>query len=162
MKNFTFAFLAILSTALAAEPQRKRTQPIHFTSQQVQQNDRILLGSEEPYDRFLGMASMSYPDASMSMIETPAPTRSPLAEGETFAPTVSPTPEPTRSPLAEGETFAPTVSPTPEPTRSPLAEGETFAPTASPTATEMIDESGASVKSVAVSVALAAGAFMLI
>jgi len=153
MKNFTFAFLAVLSTALAAEPQRKRTQPIHFTSQQPQENDRILLASEEPYDRFLGMDSMSYPDASMSMIETPAPTRSPLAEGETFAPT----PEPTRSPLKEGETFSPTLAPT----RSPLAEGETRAPTASPTESD-VEESGASAKGVAVTVALAAGAFMLV
>mmetsp|Transcript_20786 Transcript_20786/g.43721 ORF Transcript_20786/g.43721 Transcript_20786/m.43721 type:complete len:154 (+) Transcript_20786:226-687(+) len=153
MKNFTFAFLAILSTALAAEPQRKRSQPIHFTSQQPQENDRILLTSEEPYDRFLGMDSMSYPDASMSMIETPAPTRSPLAEGETFAPT----PEPTRSPLKEGETFSPTLAPT----RSPLAEGETRAPTASPTESD-VEESGASAKGVAVTVALAAGAFMLV
>mmetsp|Transcript_5148 Transcript_5148/g.10589 ORF Transcript_5148/g.10589 Transcript_5148/m.10589 type:complete len:145 (+) Transcript_5148:130-564(+) len=144
MKNFTFAFLAVLSTALAAEPQRKRTQPIHFTSQQPQENDRILLTSEEPYDRFLGMDSMSYPDASMSMIETPAPTRSPLAEGETFAPTL-----------------APMLAPTPEPTRSPLAEGETRAPTASPTESD-VEESGASAKGVAVTVALAAGAFMLV
>mmetsp|Transcript_12960 Transcript_12960/g.27268 ORF Transcript_12960/g.27268 Transcript_12960/m.27268 type:complete len:145 (-) Transcript_12960:329-763(-) len=144
MKNFTFAFLAVLSTALAAEPQRKRTQPIHFTSQQPQENDRILLASEEPYDRFLGMDSMSYPDASMSMIETPAPTRSPLAEGETFAPTL-----------------APMLAPTPEPTRSPLAEGETRAPTASPTESD-VEESGASAKGVAVTVALAAGAFMLV
>mmetsp|Transcript_29257 Transcript_29257/g.55462 ORF Transcript_29257/g.55462 Transcript_29257/m.55462 type:complete len:162 (-) Transcript_29257:330-815(-) len=161
MKNFTFAFLAVLSTALAAEPQRKRTQPIHFTSQQPQENDRILLTSEEPYDRFLGMDSMSYPDASMSMIETPAPTRSPLAEGETFAPTLAPmlapTPEPTRSPLKEGETFSPTLAPT----RSPLAEGETRAPTASPTESD-VEESGASAKGVAVTVALAAGAFMLV